>query len=149
NRRDRGTREDAGGGIRRAALGGAHVGGRAGIRVRATRVVQGAPDRPPGRRSPAHAQRQGAAQGTPPPAVTRAAPGVTRDRGTLAGGRQALLVIVALMGSAVAAYPILGNYFTRDDFGSFYEVANFGPWGFILEAASGHMYLLRNTVLYI
>jgi hypothetical protein len=74
---------------------------------------------------------------------------VTRDRGTLAGGRRAFLLVVALMGSAVAAYPILENYFVRDDFGSFYEVANFGPWGFIVEAAAGHMEVLRNTVLYL
>jgi len=63
--------------------------------------------------------------------------------------RQVWLLVVALVGSAVASYPILGNYFIHDDFGSFYEVANFGPWGFLVEAAAGHMYLVRNAVLYL
>jgi len=66
-----------------------------------------------------------------------------------AGMRPSWLLLVAAMGSAVAAYPIMGNYFAHDDFGSFYEVANFGPWDFIGETAAGHMYVVRNSLLYV
>jgi hypothetical protein len=59
------------------------------------------------------------------------------------------LLLVAVIGSVVAAYPILGNYFALDDFGSFYEIANFGPWDFIGETAAGHMYLVRNSIVYL
>jgi hypothetical protein len=63
--------------------------------------------------------------------------------------RPSWLLLVAVLGSVVAAYPIMGNYFALDDFGSFYEIANFGPWDFIGETAAGHMLLVRNSVVYL
>ncbi len=59
------------------------------------------------------------------------------------------LPLVAAIGAFVAAYPILGNYFLPDDFGSFYEVANFGPREFLVAPAAGHMLLARHAVLYL
>ncbi len=59
------------------------------------------------------------------------------------------LALVAAIGAFVAAYPILGNYFLPDDFGSFYEVANFGPREFLVAPAAGHMLVARHAALYV
>lgn len=59
------------------------------------------------------------------------------------------LLAVAAVGAGIAAAPILGNYFYQDDFGNFYEVANFGLRDFLVGTAAGHMYVVRNALFYV
>lgn len=62
--------------------------------------------------------------------------------------RAKLLAVVAAVGAVVAAAPILANYFFQDDFGNFYEMANFGLGDFLVGSAAGQMYVVRNLLMY-
>ena len=68
-----------------------------------------------------------------------------------AAGRMPRLLPEALVGlAAVAAnWPILRSFFFQDDFANLFELANFGLKDFVTAPASGHMYMVRNTVFYL
>ena len=57
-----------------------------------------------------------------------------------------LLVAVAALATA---WPILENYFYADDFTHLVEFANHGLRDALVAPASGHMYIVRNTVFYL
>jgi hypothetical protein len=67
-----------------------------------------------------------------------------------AGRRPALAALVLALAATFVVYrPITRNYFFADDFVLLYDLADRGPLTFILTPYGGHLYLVRNLVLYL
>lgn len=76
---------------------------------------------------------------TRPPTVTR--------RASLLG--RAALVLIPVAFSAVAYYPIIGNFFFQDDFLNLYRIRNVNLWEYLWTPHGGHILLTRNTLFYL